>query len=591
MQIRLLPVLLAAACAAGNFSRAAAADTPETKEQHDARMAWWREAKFGMFIHWGVYAVPAGTWDGKPIGGIGEWIMLHGKIPVSPYRAFAKDFTASKYDPAAWAALAKEAGMRYMVITSKHHDGFALFDSAVSDWDAVDASGAKRDLIAPLAKAARDAGLRFGLYYSQAQDWTHPGGAKSGQKDGEGWDAAHKGSFDAYLTNIAIPQTREILTQYQPDVIWWDTPHLMTQERAKPLHDLLALRPGIIANNRLGGGFRGDTETPEQHIPAMGFKNRDWETCMTLNDTWGFKSYDNRWKSTETLVRNLIDIVSKGGNYLLNVGPTAEGEIPQPSIDRLREVGAWMKVHGEAIYGTQASLFRRLPWGRCTVKRTAQGVTVYLHVFNWPSDGKLRVPGLTEAPRAARLVTTGAALQTKPDGDSLTISLPPAAPNALASVIALEYAKLPEITQSASTADAQGRITLEAGEAELGATQNNGLSDPAPQLEEQGGRQHIGYWTATQGTASWRFATSAAGRYVVKADVAAEGDSTGFSIMVDGKESKGSAAKTGGFSKFTTQTLGEIEAPGAGTHTLLVKPGTSGWNPINVRRIVLEPAK
>ena len=169
----------------------------------------------------------------------------------------------------------------------------------------------------------------------------------------------------AYIRSIAVPQVREILSNYGPiAILWWDTPTGMTREYAELLHPLLKLQPGIIENNRLGGGFRGDTETPEQHIPATGYRNRDWETCMTMNGTWGFKSYDDNWKSTQTLLRNLIDIVSKGGNYLLNVGPTAQGRIPEPSVTRLKEIGAWIRVNGEAIYGTGASPFRSLPWGR-----------------------------------------------------------------------------------------------------------------------------------------------------------------------------------------------------------------------------------
>jgi alpha-L-fucosidase len=291
------------------------ASEEETPAQRDARMKWWREAKFGLFIHWGVYAVPAGTYQGEQIKGIGEWIMLRGKIPVAEYRAFAGQFNPVKYNPDAWAKLAKDAGMKYLVITAKHHDGFALFPSDASDWDVADATPYKMDLITPLARAARKNGLKFGTYYSQAQDWTNPGGAKSGYKEGDGWDDAQKGSFDDYLAKIAVPQTREILTRIKPDILWWDTPVWMNANRAAPLHELIALRPGLITNNRLGGGFRGDTETPEQHIPATGFKDRDWETCMTMNDTWGFKSYDHNWKSTETLIRNLVDIVSKGGNY------------------------------------------------------------------------------------------------------------------------------------------------------------------------------------------------------------------------------------------------------------------------------------
>ena len=367
----------------------------ETKEERDARMAWWREAKFGMFIHWGVYAVPAGTWDGKPIGGIGEWIMLRGKIPVSEYRAFARDFNPVKYDPQAWAKLAREAGMKYIVITAKHHDGFALYPSDVTDWDIADATPYGKDLLTPLATATRKQGLKFGTYYSQAQDWTHPGGAKSGYKEGEGWDDAHKGNFDDYLTKIAVPQSREILARIKPDVLWWDTPTWMTAERAKPLDELLALRPKLITNNRLGGGYKGDTETPEQHIPATGFGDRDWETCMTMNDHWGWNKHDKNWKSSQELIRTLVDIASKGGNYLLNVGPTEAGEFPPEAVERLVEIGRWMEHHGESIYGTSASIVPAFAWGRCTVRREAENTVVYLHAFEPGASGLLRVDGVS----------------------------------------------------------------------------------------------------------------------------------------------------------------------------------------------------
>jgi len=194
----------------------------ETKQERDKRMAWFREARFGMFIHWGVYAVPAGVYQGREVGGIGEWIMCKAKIPVADYKAYAPQFTAANYDPEAWVALAKQAGMRYVVITSKHHDGFALFDSAVSDWNAVKASGAKRDLIAPLEKAVRAQGLRFGLYYSQAQDWSN-GGATPNPNWAK-WDPAQEGDFDEYLKKLALPQVEELLSKFHPDLVWWDTP-------------------------------------------------------------------------------------------------------------------------------------------------------------------------------------------------------------------------------------------------------------------------------------------------------------------------------------------------------------------------------
>ncbi len=424
----------------------------ETAAERDARMQWWRDARFGMFIHWGVYAVPAGTYDGKQIGGIGEWIMNHGKIPMHTYQQFAKDFNPTNYDAEAWVKLAKQAGMKYIIITTKHHDGFALFDSKASDWNIVKATPYGRDVLEPLADACRKHGLKLGFYYSQAQDWNNGGSASGGK-----WDPAQERDMDDYIDQVAVPQVKEILTRYGdfPDVLWWDTPTDMNQERAARLLPLLKLKPGIIHNNRLGGGYKGDTETPEQRIPAAGYPGRDWETCMTMNDTWGFKSYDQNWKSTETLIRNLVDIASKGGNYLLNVGPTADGRIPDPSIDRLQAMGAWMKRNGEAIYGTSASPFQRLPWGRCTTKRGAEETTLFLHVFNWPNNGRLLVPGLMNSVASAELLATGDRLRAYSEEEGVVVIVPAKAPDPISATVVVRIKGTPEIgiipvTQEAS---------------------------------------------------------------------------------------------------------------------------------------------
>ena len=199
------------------------------------RMQWWKDAKFGMFIHWGLYAVPAGTYNGKQISGIGEWIMNRGKIPVSDYKAYARQFNPVNYNPEAWVKMAKDAGMKYIVITSKHHDGFALFDSKVTDWDVM-ATPYSKDLLKPLVDACHQQGMKIGFYYSQAQDWNHPGGAASGGH----WDKAQDGDFDAYLDRIAVPQVREILSNYgEMDILWWDTPQDMTTARAEKFLPIL----------------------------------------------------------------------------------------------------------------------------------------------------------------------------------------------------------------------------------------------------------------------------------------------------------------------------------------------------------------
>ena len=415
----------------------------ETPAERDARMKWWREAKFGMFIHWGVYAVPAGVYKGRRIRRYGEWIFSTARIPFDEYREFARQFNPVKYDADEWVRLASAAGMKYMIITSKHCDGFALFDTKVNDWSAVKATPYGKDLLHPLAEACRKYDMKLGFYYTQALDWSN-GGAVF-RRVGK-WDPVQdQRTFDEYINEIAVPQVRELLTNYGefPNVLWWDAPMFMdTREHADKLIALLKLKPGIIHNNRLGAGYKGDTETPEQHIPAKGYPGRDWETCMTMNRTWGYKSYDNRWKSTRTLIHHLVDVVSKGGNFLLNVGPTAEGLIPQPSVDRLKEIGAWMKVNGKAIYGTAPGIFEELPFnGRCTRKEE----TLYLHVFDWPADLKLVVPVENAVKRAYLLADPEKQLDFTGTEGGQCVQLPARAPDPIASVVVLDVEGEPKL--------------------------------------------------------------------------------------------------------------------------------------------------
>ncbi|MEK7781127.1 MAG: alpha-L-fucosidase [Verrucomicrobiota bacterium] len=426
----------------------------ETPAQRDARMAWWRDAKFGMFIHWGVYAVPAGIHKDQPVAGIGEWIMNKGKIPMAEYQSYAKEFNPVKYDADAWVRAAKDAGMKYIVVTTKHHDGFALFDSQANDWNVVKATPYGKDLIRPLAEACRKQGLKLGFYYSQAQDWNNGGSASGGK-----WDKAQEHDMDDYIDRVAVPQVREICSNYGefPDVIWWDTPTGMNTNRAQKLYEVVhALKPNVIQNNRLGGGFKGDTDTPEQKIPAQGFPGRDWETCMTMNNTWGFKRNDHDWKSTETLVRQLCDVASKGGNYLLNIGPTSEGLIPQPSLDRLAEVGQWIKVNGEAIYGSSATVFghelgpavkAKDGYGKDSLvssandwRSTTKPGKIYLLVFKWPANQKFELAGLQSKVKQAYLLADRKALQVDQTETGVSLALPAAAPDKIASVICLELA-------------------------------------------------------------------------------------------------------------------------------------------------------
>jgi alpha-L-fucosidase len=420
-----------------------------------SRMDWWRDARFGMFIHWGLYAVPAGQYQGQPIKGIGEWIMHRANIPRAQYEKFAPQFNPTKFDADQWAAMAKQAGMKYIVITSKHHDGFCLFDSP-GKYDIVDATPYGKDILKSLSEACQRHGLKFCTYYS-IMDWHHPAQLPAKQTGGKPvWNPTRivEGQKDAY-TEYMKQHLRALIEDYNTHVLWFDGewPDWWTDDDGQKLYKwLLELNPNLIVNNRIGSGrkgmsgfsqegsFAGDFGTPEQEIPATGVDS-DWESCMTMNDTWGFKSNDKNWKSTQTLVRNLIDIASKGGNYLLNIGPQADGTFPQASIDRLRGIGEWMSVNGEAVYGTSAALFPPA-WGRVTRK---QG-TLYLHVFDWPPSGKLAMPALSNPlKRASLLSAPGTELAVDTSGDPWVIKLPATAPDPIASVIKLECEGMPTL--------------------------------------------------------------------------------------------------------------------------------------------------
>ncbi len=402
------------------------------KEQ---RLRWFREARFGMFIHWGLYSVPAGEWKGKLVPGLGEWIMNRAKIPVTEYEQLTNQFNPVKFNAEEIVRLAKNAGMKYIVITSKHHDGFAMYQSKVSKYNIFDATPFKRDPLKELADAARKAGIRLGFYYSQTQDWHEPDAI------GNDWDFKNESTknFQKYLDEKVKPQVTELLTNYGPiGLIWFDTPRNITKEQSRELVDLVhKLQPDCLVSGRVGNGL-GDYDSAGDNQISVGQVRRDWETPVTMNDTWGFKKDDTNWKPTAILIQQMVQVSSRGGNYLLNVGPTAEGLIPQPSGERLGQVGEWLKVNKDAVYETRPSPFQyELPWGIITTKPNK----MFLHVFKWQKQ--LTLFGLKNKVRKAALLAGKKKLKFKQTNDSaldhyaLTLELPANAPDKYNSVIEL----------------------------------------------------------------------------------------------------------------------------------------------------------
>ena len=431
--------------------------TPETRQQKEQRMKWWEDARFGLFIHWGLYSVPAGEWKGET--NHAEWIRTTAQIPLTTYEKFVQQFNPVKFNAEEWVQLAKQAGMKYIVITSKHHDGFCLFNSEMTDFDIM-STPFHRDVLKELSEACRKEGIQLCFYHS-IMDWHHPDYLP--RRDWEKDRSTSGANFSNYVLYMK-KQLLELLTKYgKIGVLWFDGEweDTWTHEKGKDLYQYVReLQPSIIINNRVDkgregmvgmtkeGGFTGDFGTPEQEIPPTGIPGADWESCMTMNNNWGYNSHDNQWKSSEDLIQKLIDIASKGGNFLLNIGPTSEGVFPQPAIDRLKDIGSWMKINGEAIYGTKASPFKKLSWGRCTQKAMNGRTKLYLHVFDWPADGVLIVPGLGSQVADCYVLSDKMKLKSQRKEGDYIIDLSPVTKKNYATVIVMEVIGRPVIYEA-----------------------------------------------------------------------------------------------------------------------------------------------
>lgn len=475
-------------------------------------LAWWREARFGLFIHWGLYAHPAGFWKGQPVPSLGEWIMRNAKIPIPEYEAIAKEFNPANFDAEAWVSLAAAAGMKYLVITAKHHDGFAMYHSPSCPYNIVDATPFGRDPMQELAAACARHGLKMCFYYSQAQDWHAPGGAGHWElAEGAPWwsQTVEAEAFAQYLEDKVKPQVTELLTQYGPiGLIWFDTPVVITREQSVALRELVhSLQPDCLVSGRVGHGVGDYGSLGDNQIPR-GPVSGDWETPATLNDTWGFKSDDHNWKPVKDLLYLLVDLTSKGVNYLLNVGPTGLGEIPPPSVNRLQAIGRWMDVNGEAIHGTSPNPFPfEFEWGRITVK----GERMYLLFYEWPA--RFELSGLRNQVKRAWLLAEPAtavpcrqSVDTALDHHRLTLDLP-AAPDDLVSVVCLELDG-PADVDASLVQQPTGAVDLPAYLAERHDTEAARLS-----VTNSG---TIHGWKSPDAWLSWRFKLLRPGKYLVK---------------------------------------------------------------------------
>lgn len=495
----------------------------ESMKRHEQRMQWWREAKFGMFVHWGLYSMPEGEWKGKVVSGYAEHLMRKEKISRAAYLELAHEFNPLKFNAEEWILNAKKAGMHYFIVTAKHHDGFALFDSGVSDFDVIDQTPFKRDPMAELAAAAKKHGMKFGFYYSHAFDWEHP------DAPGNDWEYQNPGGdrligganwFDnhpewlpkaiKYVDQKAIPQIKELIRKYHPDILWFDTPHkLPLSENLRILQAIRETDPDIVVNGRLArsasgnfGDYLNTGDRPAELRTVAG----DWEAIPTTNESYGYSKHDNSHKPAKFFIQLLANAASRGGNILLNIGPKGDGSFDQKDSRILDSIGSWMKTNSAAILGTERSALPIQSWGVVTQKEQR----LYLHVFEWPKDGKLLLAGLKTAVDATYLIADESETKLnvkRLNSSDLSIDIPAVAPDGSDAVLVLEL-KAPVKAEGTRLLSARNTNRLLAFDASLhgkGFGFGDGKTD----------RYFVDGWKSKTQSLSWDFRTSQPVEYQV----------------------------------------------------------------------------
>ncbi|NCU05977.1 MAG: alpha-L-fucosidase, partial [Chitinophagaceae bacterium] len=436
-----------------------------TSGNEHPNLQWFKDAKFGLFIHWGLYSQLAGTWKGKNYYGSGEWIMNQAKIPVKEYEQVAQNFNPVHFDAEQWAQLAKDAGVKYIVITAKHHDGFAMYDSKASDFNIVKSSAYKKDPLKALSVAAAKRNIQFGFYYSQFQDWHDPNGGKNT------WDYVEaKKDYQKYYKEKAVPQLKELLTGYGPlGIVWFDTPGGMTKEQTQDfVNELRLLQPKSLFSSRVGQGLGDYKDFGDSEVPSVPIKGA-WESIYTHNDSWGYIEHDMNFKSSAEIIRLLANVASKGGNLMLNVGPDGKGNIPHYSVKYLQQTGKWLAANGESIYGTTFGFIPAQPWGVTTSKPGK----LYLHVLNTPANGKLLVPGFSNKVNKVYTLLSKKAQSFTQKGSDLLINLQSAAVQDVNTVVVIEYSGKQPVYNSSAPVTVSSQYASNSVDAVFGKTTGN----------------------------------------------------------------------------------------------------------------------
>ena len=560
---------------------------------HDQRIEWWREAKFGMFIHWGVYSTAGGEWKGKKVSGYAEHLMRKEKISRTEYLQLANIFNPVKFNADEWVRTAKQAGMKYMIITSKHHDGFAMFPSEVSDFNIKKQTPFQHDPMAELSAACKKYGLKFGFYYSHAFDWEYPDapgndweyknpGGDLNLYGGREWYDLHPELLEKakkYVDEKAIPQIRELLRKYHPDILWFDTPQkLPLSENIRILKSIREIDSNVVVNGRLVrfadsnfGDYKNTADRPAEFYPVTG----DWEAIPTTNESYGYHKFDSSHKPVSHFIRLLASAASRGGNLLMNIGPKGDGTFDQPDKKILEGIGKWMEKNNESIYGTTASGLALQSWGVTTMKKSK----LYLHVFRWPTDGKLYIGGLSGDPGSAHLLGVPATklpiiiLNTT----DVYIKLPLKAPDTINTVIVLELKRKfhPDVTVYINDSirfiapnSRQDRLlAYDATQQGKGFSFGDGKTD----------RYYVEGWKSKEQNLTWDFRTDKAADFKIVIKYLAPKESAGgsYALNFDDHYAERTVRTTEKNTDVVTEEILTLHAD-AGIHSMKISPLSFG---------------
>ncbi|UKS30949.1 alpha-L-fucosidase [Paenibacillus sp. HWE-109] len=569
---------------------------------HDAKMAWWREARVGMFIHWGLYSLPGGIWKGEEVrASYAEHLMLRAQIPIAEYEEITGQFRAEHFDAKQWVQLAKMAGLQYLIFTAKHHEGFSMYDSEVSTYNIVQRTPFGRDPLRELADACREEGIKLCIYYSHSMDWHHP------DSQGNTWDyPGNIGAYDNvafwitdedkrtryehYLHTFALPQVKELLEKYGPvGLIWFDCGHKLTAEQgAAFIEQIQQVQPDCLVNRRVWMEPYGDYGNSSDNQPHVRVPREDWESIATLNDSWGYKANDHNWKSAETTLRQMIDVLSLNGNFVINVGPMGDGSFDPKSLELLKEIGAWMQINNSAVHGSRRSPIGKPPWGRCTAK----GNTLYLHIFDWPANGELIVPGLRSAVVKAYVLAdpNQANLEVqRMSEEDVWIVVPSEFANTLIPVIAVELAGECDANPLQLLHPNRYSNIFGAFDADLAGTTlryDTGKDD----------HDNLIHWKSSDDQAAWNFRAGEPGTYRVSMKYGAIDGGGALEVTISSQRDQKTIMRqvvdiqpTGGFYAFAVKEIGQASISEAGEYVLRVKAAVLSTDSfICLKAIVLD---